>query len=74
MLVKQPLVSMLLVSSYLALILPGCGKSQPESKKESAKPKMFQTQLNALEKAKKVEGQIKKAAQTRSLEVERQDQ
>ncbi len=57
-----------------ALLLTACTKSKEEPSTQHKKPELFKYHLNALEKAKKVEETINKAAHKRSLEVERQDQ
>ena len=52
----------------LALLLPACNSGEPGSQdasQDESKPAMFQTQLDALDKAKGVEGMVLDAAEER---------
>ena len=59
----------LLFSALFALLLPGCGRDD-----QPPPPKLFESQRNALDKAKGLEGQVQQQSELQRQEIDKQSE
>ena len=59
----------LLFSALIALLLPGCGRDD-----QPPPPKLFESQRNALDKAKGLEGQVQQQSELQRQEIDKQSE
>lgn len=63
-----------IIALVLAMLANGCGEQKQEAPAKAAEPAVFKTQLEAMDKAKQVEGVVQEADERQREAIDAQSQ